>query len=72
MRESLARFNMKDGSTVDMLRDDKGTVQVCRGDHCVDLPGAPAKQALEMFALMDSLAKEVIFPDEEVIKNESS
>ncbi|MDO8634901.1 MAG: hypothetical protein Q7R34_01465 [Dehalococcoidia bacterium] len=72
MREQLARFNMNDGSTVEMSRDEKGTVNVCRGDICVPLPAAPARQALEMFALMDDLAKEVIFPDEEVIKNESS
>ena len=63
MSEHLAHFTLKDGSTVDMRRQDYD-VQICRQDHCATIPKASARQALEFFALLESLAERVDLPEE--------
>lgn len=62
MNELLATIHMPDGSIVEIKRDDYD-IQICREEHCATLPGASARQALEFFALLDSLGTSTELPE---------
>ena len=59
----FARIALKDGTTIDVNRDDEAVVSICHEGQCVNLPGASGQLTMEMIALLDSLGSIVEFPE---------
>ena len=63
--EHLASIKLKDGDTIDFLRDhSNGSVSICRDGHRAVMPKATGLQAANMFALLEPLGIGTEFPDE--------
>lgn len=65
MDRPFARISLKDGSTIDVNRDEDAVISICHNDQCVNLPGASGQLTMEMIALLESMGSIVEFPEEE-------
>jgi len=61
--ERLVRLRLKDGSAIDMHREEQG-IKICLEEQCVSLPDATGGQAAELFALLEAISEDVEFPED--------
>ena len=55
MDDRIARLWLKNGTAIDILRNEDKTVKVCRDDRCLVLPSGSANQVMELVALLEPM-----------------
>lgn len=61
MPERLAKLTMKDGSTVEMFREDLGGLLIKKQDGEIRIPQATGAQTIALFALLEDYSENVEF-----------
>ncbi|GEM_PF-7008048 len=59
MDDRIARLWLKDGTAIDIFRQEDTTVKVCREDRCLILPSGTANQVMELVTLLEPMIDKI-------------